>query len=34
MPSINIYENDLTSTYSVDTTPNIVYMPVYANIGP
>ena len=34
MPSINIYERDLTSPYSVDTTPNIVYIPGYANIGP
>lgn len=34
MPSINIYEKDLTSPYSVDTTPNIVYIPGYANIGP
>ena len=34
MPSINIYERDLTSPYSVDTIPNIVYIPGYANIGP
>lgn len=34
MPSINIYERDLTSPYSVDTTPNIVYIPGYANMGP
>ena len=34
MPSINIYERDLTSPYSVDTTPNIVYIPGYANVGP
>ena len=34
MPSINIYEKDLTSPYSVDTTPNIVYIPGYANMGP
>lgn len=34
MPSINIYERDLTSPYSVDTTPNVVYIPGYANIGP
>ena len=34
MPSINIYERDLTSPYSVDTPPNIVYIPGYANIGP
>ena len=34
MPSINIYERDLTSHYSADTTPNIVYIPGYANIGP
>lgn len=34
MPSINIYERDLTSPYSVGTTPNIVYIPGYANIGP
>lgn len=34
MPSINIHERDLTSPYSVDTTPNIVYIPGYANIGP
>ncbi len=34
MPSINIYEKDLTSPYSVDTTPNVVYIPGYANMGP
>lgn len=34
MPSINIYERDLTSPYSTDTTSNIVFIPGYANKGP
>lgn len=34
MPSVNIYERDLTNPYSTDTTSNIVFIPGYANIGP
>lgn len=34
MPSINIYERDLTNPSSNNTTANVVYIPGYANMGP